>query len=526
MPQAVLSSPILRLASLVTSLLLLLTTGVSAQSADTILKKAAKAMGGEKAIRRIKSREMRGVITRLNDQTTGSYRMMTTRPNFLSIAFDVGGFEVSAGYNGKSGWMRDSRDGLRTLTGATSRDFQAEASFRNSFWLDYKRDKSKVRNGGPATEGGRQTKTVLLTTSRNAVIRMFFDASTNVLVREEMMGGEAARTFEYSDHRLINGVMEPHSIVAAIGGEKYEIKINEVNHGAVFAQTAFDFPKVSSEPLPDITALVKDVGDNEEAIDRLLENYTFTEYVSTRSFDKGGKLVEKESQTLERTYYKGNRIQRLIAKNGKPLSEEEQAKVDKDVEKRIREIEKKEAEQSEKVRKAQAQADKNDTSEEQEGNRRVSIADLLRASKLGNPRRERFRNRDVIVFDFEPMAGYKPKKNHEKLFGKMAGVLWVDTADKQVARVEARLVEAYKIAGGLLASLREGATIVIEQDRVNNEVWLPTRLDIALTVRVLVVKNFDTFLTVDYGNYKRFNVDAEKEKLSAPVTNEKKPDRF
>jgi hypothetical protein len=54
----------------------------------------------------------------------------------------------------------------------------------------------------------------------------------------------------------------------------------------------------------------------------------------------------------------------------------------------------------------------------------------------------------VIVFDFEPLPGYKPKKDFEKFFGKMAGAIWVDASDKQVARVEARLIESYKVGGG------------------------------------------------------------------------------
>ena len=138
---------------------------------------------------------------------------------------------------------------------------------------------------------------------------------------------------------------------------------------------------------------------------------------------------------------------------------------------------------------------------------------MLRASKLVNPRRERFRSRDVIVFDFEPLPGYKPQKNYEKLFGKMAGAIWIDPIDKQVARVEARLVEAYKIGGGVLASLKVGANFTIEQERVNQEIWLPTRAEINLGVRVLLVKGININHTITYGDYKRFSVESEKEKL-------------
>ena len=68
----------------------------------------------------------------------------------------------------------------------------------------------------------------------------------------------------------------------------------------------------------------------------------------------------------------------------------------------------------------------------------------------------------------------------------------------------------------MLASLKEGATFVLEQDRINNEIWLPTRADINLSVKVLMVKGFTANSVIEYGNYKRFKVEAEKEKLKDP----------
>jgi hypothetical protein len=297
--------------------------------------------------------------------------------------------------------------------------------------------------------------------------------------------------------------------------------------------------------LPDIPALLKEVGKNEDEIDRLLEKYTYTQTVTERELDQKGQMKVKGSETFELTFHKGARIRRLVAKNGKPLSPKEEADAQKDVEKRIREIEKREAEKERKEREAAQKATKNSNAntngdpdgdqpkgaqpegaqpegvQEDERKDRPSIADVLRASKLVNPRRELFRSRDVIVFDFEPLPGYKPQKNYEKLFGKMAGAIWIDPIDKQVARVEARLVEAYKIGGGVLASLKVGANFTLEQERVNQEIWLPTRAEINLGVRVLLLKGININHTITYGDYKRFSVESEKEKLKDPSQSDK-----
>jgi outer membrane lipoprotein-sorting protein len=505
-----------------------------AQSADRVVKQAVKAMTngkGEKALREIRSWQVKGTITNLKDGHSGGYRAAAAQPNLYIREFDLRGLEVSQGYNGKSAWMRDTRDGLRTLTGDASRDFQTEARYRNARWLDYKKEKSKLAFGGQSQIDGKAANTVVLTTPKNVKIRMHFDAASGLLVREEMPAGDITRVFDYSDFRPVGNLMEPHAITCVEGDERYEIKFDQVVHNIQIDRAAFEFPKISGEPLPDIPALLKEVGKNGDEIDRLLEKYTYTETITSREFDSKGQMKVKESETFELTFHKGARIRRLVAKNGKPLSPKEEADAQKDIEKRIREIEKREAERERKERDAAQKAsnnsdDKNpdgDGADETEDDRkaRPSIADVLRASKLLNPRRERFRSRDVIVFDFEPLPSYKPQKNYEKLFGKMAGALWIDPVDKQVARVEARLVAAYKIGGGMLASLKEGANFTLEQERVNQEIWLPTRAEINLGVRVLLVKGININQTITYGDYKRFSVDAEKEKLKDPSQSDK-----
>lgn len=449
------TSLLIRLACLLAVLFVLDTTS-AAQSPDKIIKQAVKAMTsgkGEKALREIKSRQMTGKITNSKDAATGNYQASASQPNLFTESFDLGGLEFSSGYNGKSSWTRDSRDGLRTLTGQASRDFQTEARYRNWRWLDFKKDKSKLNVAGQTTINGKAANTLALTTAKNVTIKMHFDAESGLLIREEIPAGESVRIFDYSDFKPVGNLMEPHTIKLSIGELSFDIKLDSIKHNPQLDRVAFEFPKLSNEPLPDIPALLDAVGKNEDEVDRILEKYTYTQTTTRRELDNKGQLKVKESETYELTFYKGNRIRRLIAKNGNPLSPGDEADETKRIEKRVRDIEKKETEKARKAEKQREVAQENSGPPDDERGQRISIADVLKASKLVNPRRERFRNRDVIVFDFEPLPGYKPKKDFEKFFGKMAGAIWVDAADKQVARVEARLIESYKVGGGLLASL-------------------------------------------------------------------------
>ncbi len=486
------------------------------QSPAAILKKATRAVGGEKALRAVNSREATGRVKRLSDGASGEFNAMSQQPNLYTERFDAGGFETAVGFNGKSGWFRDAQNGLRTLTGAASRDFQAEANYRNNLWLNYKQDKSKIMSGGRAEVNGKSANVVVLTTAKNATTRLYFDSVSGLPVRDDISTNGLAKTFEYDDFRTVDGVSEPFAITATIGTEKYEIKLEKVTHNAQVSRAEFDFPKLSNEPLPDIPTLVKEVQAHEDQLDAILEKYTYTQTNIKREISKDGALRETELEKFQVTTYKGYVVLRLIAKNGKPLASDEQTKEDERAAKRITEIEREASKKEErKVQQTASGAPNGDVGQ------RISIAEVLRASNLVNPRRERFRNRDVIVFDFEPNPNFdfSDAKTFLKFFGKTSGVIWIDEADKQVARVEAVLSDSFKVGGGLVANLKKGAAFTLEQERVGNEVWLPSNADINLSVKVLLVKGININASIRYGNYEKFNSEVK----NANVDEIKKP---
>ena len=481
-----------------------------AQSPNKILKQANKTLGGEKVLLNVKSWRKAGTISRMKDGATGAFEMQAASPNFYNERFDLNGFEAESGSNGKSGWMRDSRDGLRTLTGNASRDFQAEAVYRNSRWLNYKKEKSKIAAGGSANVNGKPANVLTLTNPKGVSIKLYFDAANGLLLREEIPAGDVLQTFDYDDYKIVDGINEPFSINFKSGEDSYQIKLDKIAHNQTIAKENFDFPKISGEPLPDIPTLLKELQANEDKIDDILENYSFTQKSTARELGKDGVLRDKDSETIQISFYKGNRIQRVIEKNDKPLSEKEQADEDKNVQKRVAEIEKKLAKQA-----AKTVSQNPDGTPDDEGPR-VSIAEVLRASNLLNPRRERFRGREVIVFDFEPNPNfdYKNAKSFLKFFGKTAGVMWIDAQDKQVARIEAVLSDNFKVGGGLVANLKKGASFALEQERVNDEIWLPSVADINLSIKVLLVKGININQIIKSYNYRKFETEVKDSKVN------------
>jgi hypothetical protein len=248
-------------------------------------------------------------------------------------------------------------------------------------------------------------------------------------------------------------------------------------------------------------ALFKELDDNQKAIDKLKENYAGTRTEEETEYDSDGK-VKKHTVTQSTFFYiDGEEISTLVKKDGNALTPTEQKKEAEKAQKRVEEIQKREAKRDAKEEKAK-EGGKPEKDEDA-----VGIEMFLRTCQFVNPRLERFRGQDVLVFDFEANPEYKPRSLEEKIVQKLAGAIWVDEKAHDVARLDAYFVGDAKIAGGLLANVQRGTGFVFEQEFVNNEVWLPTYEEAHVGARVLLMKGFRVSEVIRYSDYKKFRVE-------------------
>ncbi|MEQ1474123.1 MAG: hypothetical protein ABLQ96_09890, partial [Candidatus Acidiferrum sp.] len=240
--------------------------------------------------------------------------------------------------------------------------------------------------------------------------------------------------------------------------------------------------------------------DNQKAIDKIKESYTGTRTEEETEYEHDGKLKKREVTEYTFFYLNGEEVSTVVKKDGKALSAADEQKENERAQKRIEELQKQETKKDAREQKAEAEGKK-------DGDDEPGIEIFLRVSQFVNPRRERFRGQDVLVFDFEPNPDYKARTLVEKIVQKLAGVVWVDEKAHDVARLEAYFVGDMKFAGGLVANLQKGTSFVMEQAFVNDEVWLPTYQEAHVGVRVLMVKGFKVNEVTRYSGYKKFNVD-------------------
>ena len=481
-----------------------------AQDAHKIVEQYVKATGGSKALSHVRTMTLQGTATVEGAQEgmTGTFTLETKLPNRYYFEVVNGDKGVIEAYNGKSAW-RERRPGPpETLLGDEGAEMEAAAQIANSRLLDLKKNKLQVAYAGTAPVRGRDAVQLEVVTASGVRRQVYFDAQSHLLVKESATVGGVNREILYSDYRAEAGIQVPHQIDMQTGAESCRIVLTRVAVNEAVAERVFDFPRKSQAPLPDLKVLFKQLEENQKAIDKVKENYAGTRAEENTEYEGDGRVKKHETAEYTFFYLEGEEISTQVKKDGKPLSEEERKKEAARVKKRIEEVQaqaakkeaKKEAKDAKNKEEGKEDKDKDDDD--------VGIDVFLRTSQFVNPRRERFRGQDVLVFDFEGNPDYKPRNMGERIVQKLAGVVWVDENARDVARLEAYFTSDAKIGGGLLLNLQRGTGFVFEQAYLNNEVWLPIYEEAHVGVRFLLVKGVRALQITRYSDYKRFHVES------------------
>jgi hypothetical protein len=471
------------------------------QDAAKIIDQSVKAAGGAKNLAKVQTLLVDGTIQAPGDQTPGTYSFRVKLPNRYYTELRSGGKTIIEAYNGKSAWHQTESGQIATLLGPQALELEAAAQYYNSRMLNLAKKKIGAAYKGAASVHGHETYQIELTYPTGLQWEVFFDQQIHLIVGEKASLAGIPSEIYYDDYRTTNGVMIPYKVEIHRAAEVYTVNVTRAGTNETIGERVFDFPMQSQVKLPDLKKLFEEIDANQKEIDKVKENYAGTQVEEETEYDKTGKVSKKELNEYTFFYLNGDEITTLVKKDGKPLSEEEQKKENEKTQKRIVEAQKQEKKKEQKEEKAKEEG------KDAKDNEDPGIEVFLRVCQFVNPRRERFRGQDVLVFDFEPNPEYKPKNMEEHVVKELAGVIWVDEKAKDVVRLEAYFVGDVHIGGGVLANLQKGTSFVFEQAYVNNEVWLPTYVEAHVGVRFLLVKGIRVNVTTKYSDYKRFNVE-------------------
>jgi len=250
---------------------------------------------------------------------------------------------------------------------------------------------------------------------------------------------------------------------------------------------------------PQMQELFRVVADKDIENDKRQRDYTYIEREVETKFDGKGQTKHTEVKTYEVLQIYGEQVERLTEKDDKPLDAKEAAKEDQKIQKIID----KRKDESEADRKKR---EEKHAKEREDGRKFVrEIADAYNFTLVGT---ELVGGREAWVIDGEPRPGFEPHMKESKFLPKFHGRVWVDKDDLQLAKMEVECLDTISW-GVLLARFHKGSRFMLEQTRVNDEVWLPLHLTVKVDVRLALVKNFNVGVEQTYRDYKKFRTSAK-----------------
>ncbi|SRR5258708_4175177 len=245
--------------------------------------------------------------------------------------------------------------------------------------------------------------------------------------------------------------------------------------------------------------LFRVVADKDEENTRKERDYTYVEREVQNNLDGKGHPKSTEIKTYEVLEIYGEQVQRLVAKDDKPLDPKEAAKEEEKIQKII-DKRKNESDKDRKKREERTEKDR------EEGRKFVhEVADaynfkLVGAATLGG--------RETWVIDGEPRPGFEPHLKESKFLSKFRGRVWIDKSDLQLAKLDVECLDT--ISWGLfLARFHKGSRFMLEQTRVNDEIWLPLHMTAKVDVRLALLKNFNVDMDQTFRDYKKFRTSAK-----------------
>ncbi len=256
------------------------------------------------------------------------------------------------------------------------------------------------------------------------------------------------------------------------------------------ARNFADEARSNPSDMPDPAALMHSVEDNQKHLEEIRKDYIFHRKEEDQNLDSQGNIKSTDTREYE-VHFVGNwEIDRLISKNGKPLSRREDRWQDEEVRRQESHALKQEA--------------KRDAGEEP-GKNDFTVSKFLAANRFIHLRKETYQQHEVYAMDFEPRPDFEPHSILDKILKSLGGTIWIDKNAHQVVRLEARFLESVKVGGGLVGSLEKGGNVVLEQRYLNGEVWMPSYDEVHINERIFFMRRPINAIST-YSDYRKFHV--------------------
>jgi outer membrane lipoprotein-sorting protein len=214
-------------------------------SADEIFSKYAAALGGQTTIDKLKSRIAKGTVTQANGNSF-QFELSQAAPDKFYLLVTTPQGTIERGFNGQVGWEKTAR-GVREVTGTELMNFKAANGLFTL--LNLKEQYSRAPRVRKDKLGDRDVYIVDGTTTENRRMRLYFDATSGLLLRRTTtmptMVGIIPDQIDLEDYREADGLKFPFTARAAIlevGNPTSTRTFTELKLNAAVDESKFNMP--------------------------------------------------------------------------------------------------------------------------------------------------------------------------------------------------------------------------------------------------------------------------------------------
>jgi hypothetical protein len=190
---------------------------------------------------------------------------------------------------------------------------------------------------------------------------------------------------------------------------------------------------------------------------------------------------EKGDQVRDVVESKDGTVARLILRDGKPLSDEQ----DKGERERLNDI-----------LASPSMYAKHVKSSESDKKIADALVPLMPDAMLysytpGQPQSGRNGGALEIVLDYKPNPKFVPPSTESQALSGLEGRIWIDAKTRYVVRMEGTITHGVNFGWGLLAHIYPGGKVVMNQTNAGGNRWIFTDFSMQLSVRALMVKTLN-----------------------------------
>jgi hypothetical protein len=212
--------------------------------------------------------------------------------------------------------------------------------------------------------------------------------------------------------------------------------------------------------------------------------YIYMERDEDRRLDSAGQVQSQNVDVTKMTLVNGIRFEELMEHNGQLPSADDQKKREVEIEKLKHETT---AEQAERLRKDQ--------------DNRSFLHVLLEAFDFRLVGEETVDGRPAYVLEATPHPGYHASGKYGKLLARVQGKLWVDKQDFGWVKVDGEVTQSFSM-GLFVARVQRGSHILLEQICLGDAVWVPKRLEVRASAKILFLKSLELEKILTYSDYR------------------------